>query len=311
MISIPKTLKLLADPTRLRLVVLLCKEELSVHEIRDITRLGQSRISTHLGQMLEAGLLSSRREGRRMFYRMNAELPRPVADLVDISAGGMVDSPRMQADRTNLRRIVERRNNQARVYFDEVAGRFDRSYGPGRSWLAFGQMLLQILPPMTIADLGAGEGLLAELFALRAERVIAIDNSPRMVEFGSRKARENGLNNLEFRLGDIREPPIDPGSVDLAIFSQALHHTPEPEQALQSAIGILRPGGRIAILDLLRHDFAEARTLYGDHWLGFAESDLQHWTEAVGFVEVDIRRVAREADPPHFETLLVTGVKPA
>ncbi len=308
--SVPRTLKLLADPTRLRLIALLCREEFSVAELREITQLGQSRISTHLGQMQESGLLRSRREGRRIFYRLNNQLPPPAAGLVETSVRGMEESPEAQSDLVNLQRILVLRNDRARLHFDQVAGRFDRSYGPGRSWLAFGQMLLQILPPMDIADLGAGEGLLSELFALRARRVIAVDNSPKMVEFGSRRARKNGLENLEFRLGDLKSPPIDPASVDLAVFSQALHHTPEPETALRSAHEILRPGGRIALLDLLQHEFVEARSLYGDHWLGFAESDLHCWLEAAGFGQIDLRKVAREADPPYFETLLAIGVKP-
>ena len=122
------------------------------------------------------------------------------------------------------RRAPTRRQEQAQLYFDQIAGRFDRSYGPGRSWQAFGQMLLRIIPALTIADLGAGEGLLSELLARRAKKVIAVDNSEKIVAFGAKKAKKNGLKNLEFRLGDLEEPPIEPQSVDLAILSQALHH---------------------------------------------------------------------------------------
>jgi len=309
MVSTLKSLRILADPTRLRLVALLQAEELSVNELQEITHMGQSRISTHLGLMQESELLISRREGKRIFYRLNGDLPQQTVNLLQIALEGTQEIPETQADETNLRRIVERRQNHAKLHFNQIAGRFDRSYGPGRSWQAFGHLLLQIIPKLEIADLGSGEGLLSELLAHRAKKVIAVDNSPKMVEFGKRKAEQNKLLNLEFRLGDLANPPIDDASVDLVVLSQALHHTKEPEQAIRSGHRILRPGGRLIILDLLRHEFAEARTLYGDHWLGFDESELQTWLELASFSSIDVSRVAKETDPPHFQTLLASGTK--
>ncbi len=309
MISTLKSLRILADPTRLRLISLLKQEELSVHEIQEITHMGQSRISTHLGLMQEAGLLESRRDGKRIFYRLRPDLEAQTIQLLDLALLGKAEIPEVPSDETNLRRITARRQDQAKLHFDQVAGRFDRSYGPGRSWQAFGHLLLQIIPAIEVADLGSGEGLLAELLALRAKRVIAIDNSPKMVEFGRRKAKANQMPHLEFRLGDLTHPPIDPHSVDLVVLSQALHHTPTPQKAIQSSHRILRPGGRVLILDLLKHDFEEAHQLYGDHWLGFNESQLQTWLEEARFLNIDISRVAKEGEPPHFQTLLATGCK--
>jgi ArsR family transcriptional regulator len=214
-----------------------------------------------------------------------------------------------EADQVNLKRVVALRQEQAQVFFNQVAGRFDRSYGPGRSWQAFGHLLLRILPPLTIADLGSGEGLLSELLARRAKRVIAVDNSEKIVAFGAAKAKKNGIKNLEFRLGHLDNPPIDSASVDLVVLSQALHHTAHPERALASAYRILRPGGQIMILDLLQHQFEQARELHGDQWLGFAESDLHRWLEQVGFKQLEIQVVAREEQPPHFQTVLASGEK--
>ncbi len=310
MVSTLKSLRILADPTRLRLIVLLRQEELSVNELQEITRMGQSRISTHLGHMQESELLVSRREGKRIFYRLNPSLPDHTLELIQLAIAGADELSEARGDETNLRRIVERRQDKARVYFDQVAGRFDRSYGPGRSWQAFGNLLLRVLPPLEIADLGSGEGLLSELLALRAKRVIAVDNSPKMVEFGTKKAKENGMDHLEFRLGDLAHPPIDDNSVDLVVLSQALHHTEQPESAIKSSFRILKPGGQVVILDLLRHNFEEAKTLYGDTWLGFEENELQTWLERAGFTQADVSRVAKEVDPPHFETLLCWAQKP-
>jgi ArsR family transcriptional regulator len=170
-------------------------------------------------------------------------------------------------------------------------------------------LLLRILPPLVVADLGAGEGLLSELLARRAKRVIAVDNSEKIVEFGKAKAKKNHLKNLEFRLGDLQNPPIDANSVDLVILSQALHHAEIPEDALAAAHNILKSGGQILLLDLLKHNFEKARELYGDRWLGFAESDLHRWLENVGFKKIEISVVAREEQPPHFQTILASAEK--
>jgi ArsR family transcriptional regulator len=196
-----------------------------------------------------------------------------------------------------------------RRYFDELAGKFGRAYVPGRSWKGIAEALLKLLPPMVIADLGAGEGTIAQLMAQRAEKVIAIDNSEKMVEFGSELARKHGITNLEYRLGDLEDVPIPSSTVDLAFLSQALHHAPHPERALAEAWRILKPGGRIAILDLNRHQFEEAREMYADVWLGFTELELEQYLKAAGFQKLETAIVHREQEAPYFETMLVIGEK--
>lgn len=304
-----KSLRALADPTRLRIIALLEKNELSVNELQEITRMGQSRISTHLGLLQESGLLESRRDGKRAFYRINSQAGDSDREFIRLAVRGAGELPERAVDEINFKRVLDRRNQQDEVYFNQVAGRFDRSYGPGRSWQAFGHLLLRVLPPLEVADLGSGEGLLSELLARRAKRVIAVDNSEKMVAFGANKARKNKLKNLEFRLGDLEAPPIDPASVDLAILSQALHHAHNPANAIASAHKILRPGGQIVILDLLQHGFTKAGDLYGDQWMGFAESDLHLWLEQAGFKQIETAIVAREEQPPHFQTLLAGAEK--
>jgi ArsR family transcriptional regulator len=307
MSSTLKTLRALADPTRLRILSLLERDELSVNELQEITRLGQSRISTHLRQLQEAGLLQSRREGKRTFYRLTGQKDPGLRPYVDLGIRGATELAERDSDQLNLKRILARRQEQAQVYFNQIAGRFDRSYGPGRSWQALGQMLLRIVPPLVVADLGSGEGLISELFARRAKKVIAVDNSDKIVAFGAAKAKKNGIKNLEFRLGDLENPPIEPRSVDLVILSQALHHAKIPAQAIKAAHRMLRAHGQIMILDLLKHNLEQARELYGDVWLGFAESDLQRWLEEAGFRKVEVSIVAREEQPPNFQTVLAVG----
>jgi len=309
MSSTLKSLRALSDPTRLRIISLLEKDELSVNELQEITRMGQSRISTHLGLLQDAELVQSRREGKRTFYRLHPESNHGAAEIIDLAIRGAKELSDHDADQINLKRILNRRREQAQVYFNQIAGRFDRVYGPGRSWQAFGHLLLRILPPLVVADLGAGEGLLAELLARRSKKVIAVDNSEKIVEFGAAKAKKNNLKNLEFRQGDLQNPPIDPNSVDLVILSQALHHADEPAKAIGAAYKLLKPHGQILILDLAKHTFEKSRELYGDRWLGFPESDLHRWLEDAGFKKIEISVVAREEQPPHFETVLASGEK--
>jgi ArsR family transcriptional regulator len=309
MSAILKSLRALSDATRLRIVALLETDELSVNELQEITRMGQSRISTHLGLLQDSGLVQSRREGKRTFYKLNPQLNGSGKEFIQLAVRGAKELEEHAADQINLKRILNRRREQAQLFFNQVAGRFDRIYGPGRSWQAFGHLLLRILPPLVVADLGAGEGLLSELLARRCKQVIAVDNSERIVAFGAAKAKKNNLKNLEFRLGDLQTPPVEPESVDLAVLSQALHHAEEPDRAIAAAYNILRARGQIMILDLLKHNFDRARELYGDRWLGFAESDLHRWLEQAGFKKIEINVVAREEQPPHFQTLLASGQK--
>ena len=304
--SIVQALRLLADSTRLRLLLLLEGAELTVAEIQEILGMGQSRISAHLAQLKRAGLVRDRRAGKNIYYG-----PAPAdaahAGLREIVAASAREIPESVTDRTALELVLRKRADRARDYFDRLAGKFGRAYCPGRSWQALAHTLFGLLPPMVIADLGAGEGTLSQLLARNAEKVIAVDSSEKMVEFGAGLAREHGFKNLEYRLGDIQEPPIDAGSVDLAIFSQALHHAPAPARAAAAAHHILKPGGRVVVLDLLAHNFEQARELYADLWLGFSELELHQLLGGAGFGEITVGVVSREAQSPHLQTVLATG----
>src|SRR3982750_2942693 len=237
-------LKLLADPTRLRLLLLLEEDELSVAELQKILGMGQSRISSHLAQLKRAGVVEDRRVGKNVYYGANQHEQSAQRERVaEITQLLVRELPETSRDRTSLKLVLHKRQDKARKYFDELAGKFGRSYVPGRSWQGLGDTLITLLPPLTVADLGAGEGTLSQLLAKTSRKVIAIDNSPKMVEFGSKLAKEHGFANLEYRLGDIEDPPITKETIDLAILSQALHHAIHPERAIASAYRILRKQG--------------------------------------------------------------------
>jgi ArsR family transcriptional regulator len=304
MTSILKSLRLAGDPNRLRIMLLLEREELSVAELQEILGQGQSQTSTHLAQLKQAGLVEDRRTGKNSFYRLQA----PTA-LMDLLRQAAQEVPEALQDQEALRLALRRRQDKVRRYFDDLAGKFGRQYVPGRSWKGIAEALLRLLPPLVIADLGAGEGTMAQLMAQRAKKVIAIDNSEKMVEFGSELARKHGIGNLEYRLGELEDVPIRSGTVDLAFLSQALHHARHPERAIAEAWRILKPGGQIAILDLNRHTFEEAREMYADLWLGFTELEIERYLQGAGFKNAETAVVYREQDPPYLETVLATGEK--
>lgn len=304
--SILKSLKLLADPTRLRILMLLERESLSVADLQELLGMGQSRISTQLSQLKAERLVSDERSGKNNIYRSAM-----ATELASLARKAATEIPEVGKDETALRHLQRKRRDRARGYFDELAGKFGRDYVPGRSWKGLAESLIKVMAAGTVADLGAGEGTLSQLLAQRAEKVIAVDLSPKMVEFGSELAKHHGLKNLEYRLGDLEQPPLDDDSLDLAILSQALHHAAHPNKAIAAAHRALKPGGRLIVLDLVQHSFEQARELYADIWLGFGEGELAAMMEQAGFKQIETAIVDRESEAPFFQTLLAVAQKEA
>jgi len=302
-----KTLRVVADPNRLRILMLLQSEELSVAELQEILVMGQSTISTHLSQLKHAGLVEDRRTGKSSLYRLTATSNESlVSGLLKQAHSEITEA---DSDLAAMRLALKKRQDKMRSFFDAVAGRLGKDYVPGRSWKSLAEALLSLLPPMVIADLGAGEGAFSLMLAQRATRVIAVDTSNKMIEVGREQAVRAGVSNIEFRLGDMEEVPIENDQVDLVFFSQSLHHALHPERALHEAWRILRPGGRIVILDLLKHRFEEARELYADEWLGFSEAEMEAMLEKARFGDLQISVVHKEPETPNFQTLLAVGNK--
>ena len=280
-----KILRVVADPNRLRILLLLRGDELSVAELQEILTMGQSTISTHLAQLKQAGLVEDRRTGKSNLYSLAA-------------AGGIVNELLTQAheeipeagnDQAAMRRVLKKRQERSRAFFDSVAGRLGKDYVPGKSWKSVAEALLRLMPPM----------------------VIAVDSSANMIEVGRELALRHGVDNVEYRQGDMEELPIDNAAVDLVFFSQSLHHALHPDRAIREAHRILVPKGRIVILDLVKHRFEEARELYADEWLGFSESEIEAMLENAGFEEVQTSIVHKEPETPQFQTLLAVASKPA
>ena len=303
--SIVKILRAAADPNRLRILLLLKEEELSVAELQEVLTMGQSTISTHLSQLKRAGLVEDRRTGKNNLYRLGASGAGGV--LNEMLSHARREIAEVQGDEAAMRRVVKKRQDRMRSFFDSMAGRLGKDYVPGKSWRSIAEALLRLLPPMEIADLGAGDGSFALLLSRSASRVIAVDASAKMIEVGREQAKRQAVSNVEFRLGDFEEVPIADASVDLVFFSQSLHHAQHPQRALEEAGRILRPAGRVVILDLAKHRFEEAREMYADEWLGFSEAELEAMLEKAGFMQAQASIVDKELETPQFQTLLAMG----
>ncbi|HWG19295.1 MAG TPA: metalloregulator ArsR/SmtB family transcription factor [Terracidiphilus sp.] len=305
-----KILRAAADPNRLRILLLLKAEELSVAELQEVLTLGQSTISTHLSQLKHAGLVEDRRTGKSNLYRLAAS----------VGGGGVLDgilaeaekeTPEAAADRAAMQRVLRKRQERMRSFFDSMAGRLGKDYVPGKSWKSMMMAVVRLMPALTIADLGAGDCSFSLLLATRAVRVIAVDSSMKMLEVGMEQAARLGVSNVDFRVGDMEELPIVSETVDVAFFSQSLHHALHPARALAEAARVLKPGGRLVILDLAKHRFEEARELYADEWLGFGEAELEQMLEEAGFRDAEVAVVDRDPDAPQFQTLLAMAERAA
>jgi ArsR family transcriptional regulator len=303
-----RLLRALGDETRLRILALLEQGELAVSELQEALNMGQSRISSALTQLREAGLVSDRRAGRRNFYHLSAG---DSAALLEEVLGPHRGTEEFTRDRDGLEAVLARRREESRAYFDRVAAAFGEQVLPGRTWEGLARALLHLVPAGEVADLGIGDGLLTLMLAQAGGRVTAVDLSSEMLRQLELRAKKRGLENIEFVEAEIEDLPLEAGRFDVVVLSQALHHAQKPEVALAEARRILRPGGRLLVIDLLAHSEAWVREQLQHVHLGFTESQLAALVEGAGFEGLRLERAARDPQPPHFMTLVASATAPA
>ncbi len=301
-----RMLKAVGDETRLRLLNLLRQEELSVGDLTEVLNVAQSRVSTHLMLLKEVGLVSDRRAGRRTFY---SPTPAALGGLAGQALRDADGSTEFVADLAGLEALVRRRREESRSYFDRVAATFGEQILPGRTWEGLARALLTLAPRGRYVDLGIGDGLLTLMLAEVAERVTAVDISPEMLGQLASRARAAGLSNIDPVEGELEALPLPDGGFDVAILSQALHHAEQPLRALTEAFRVLAPGGRLLVIELLAHGEEWVREKLQHRQLGFTETSLEALLRSAGFEFATVQRVARDPHPPHFMTLVATGVR--
>jgi len=304
----PALLRLLGDEARLRLLRMLSREALNVSELTGILGLAQSGVSRHLGLLREAGLVAEERSGAFTWYR----LAPAVTDAADARAGLWSwlagefarATPVMEADDA---RLAEVRRLRQESFAQHGTGE-RRQLVPGRSWAAWARAIGLLLPPMDVVDLGCGEGYLTIEAARWARRVVAIDRSRDVLSRAAALAKRRKVTNITWKRGDLERAPVKDASADLVLLSQALHHADEPARVLTEASRVLRPGGRVLILDLRAHAEEWVRAKLGDRWLGFTDERLRALVEAAGFQDVVVRVGARRSEDP-FTVLIAAGTR--
>lgn len=295
-------LQLFADPTRVRLVALLDREELSVAELTRITELPQSRISTHLGKLREAGVLKDRRQGASTFYSINdGAMPEDARALWGLLSERL-DEPVLVTDQERCTALVRARA-QAEPWPDSVAGRMERYYSPGRTWEATARGLLGLLHLGDVLDAGSGDGTIAELVAPRARSVTCFDRSEKLL--AAARERLGAVPNVRFSPGDLQALPFADASFDQVLCFNVLVYVPDPARALRECARVLRPGGDLALVTLAPHKNRDVTDGYGHVHGGFAPDDLRAWMQASGLAVERCEVTSREKREPHF--LVVSG----
>ncbi|MBK6940050.1 MAG: metalloregulator ArsR/SmtB family transcription factor [Planctomycetes bacterium] len=292
------------DENRLRLLALLAEEELSVAELTRITRLAQSRVSTHLARLKEAGLLADRRKATSTLYRLkNGSMPeaaRRMLDLLRATADAALDD-----DRARLRDVIaERAGPEAPSWAESVAGAMDRHYSPGRTWEATAWGTLGLARLGHVLDIASGDGVIAQLLVPRARSVTCLDVSAKVAAAGRRRLAAYAPR-VRFTQGDMHALPFRTASFDQVVLMHALTYAATPDAVLREAARVLRPGGTLVGATLKKHAHHADVEPYDHVWLGFDPSDLEARLRAAGFAVELCAVTSREPKKPHFEVITI------
>ena len=299
--------RLLADSTRLRLLLLLEQEEMSVAELAGITQLAQPRVSTHLAKLKESGLVIDRREGVFVYYRICTPIADSSLDSLWQLLRSNTDDPLVQQDLERIPEILQKRAGGG-TWADSVAGDMERHYSPGRTWEATARGLVHLLDPGDVLDIASGDGVLAELLAPRSNSVTCLDISERVVEAGRRRLK--AFDHVKFEKGDMHSLPVKNASFDTVLLMHALTYTEQPATVINEASRVLRPGGKLLAVTLLKHQHEKAVEPYNHVNLGFTTDQLEILCIDAGLQVQSCSISAIEKRTPNFSVLSLSATKP-
>lgn len=311
MVSLDATkdlLGLFADSTRLRLLALLSREELTVAELVQITAVGQSRVSTHLGRLKEAGLLRDRRTGASTHYALNqGALTGQAARLWELLSSEVNDAL-LTSDRERCAALLAARADEP-SWPDSIAGQMDRHYSPGRTWEATARGLLGFVRLGDVLDIGSGDGVNAALLASRARSYTCLDKSPRMISAARERLRSAPA--VRFEVGDMHDLPFAAQTFDAALLFNVLAYSERPQRALSEAARVLRPGGSLALIALAAHGHQQVTRGYGHVNPGLDATQLARTLRRAGLHVESCEVSSREPRVPHFEVITAFATRRA
>jgi len=299
-------LRLIGDPTRVRLLALLEREELTVAELAAVLRLAQPRVSTHLAKLKEVDLVRDRRAGVSAYYRYNGEGDAATLALWQ-ALRKAADDALLDEDTRRLAAVLDQRGNPV-GWADAVAGDMERHYSPGRTWEAMARGFTQLLGLGDVLDVASGDGVIAELLAPQARSITCIDSSERVVT--AARKRLSSFDNVRVQQGDMHALSLADASVDLVLMMHALPYAEHPDQVMREAARVLRPGGRVLACTLARHKHRAAVDAFDHRNLGFSVPELKSLAASAGLSVLRCGLVTRENRAPHFEVLSLLGSKP-
>jgi ArsR family transcriptional regulator len=300
--------RLLSDSTRLRLLLLLDREELSVAELSAITQLAQPRVSTHLAKLKEAGLVNDRRQGVFVYYRMAGRIGDASLSAMWEVLRANTEDPMSQQDLGRVPQVLNARGNHP-SWADSVAGDMERHYSPGRTWEATTRALVHLLDLGDVLDVASGDGVLAELLAPQAKKIVCLDISERVVAAGQQRVK--ALRHVDFELGDMHDLPVADASFDTVLLMHALTYTRRPGVVFGEVRRALRPGGQLLAVTLQKHKHEKAVAPYNHENLGFTPAELRQHCEAAGLELLECHVAAVEKRAPNFSILTLVAEKPA
>ncbi|WP_243049388.1 metalloregulator ArsR/SmtB family transcription factor [Dyella sp. RRB7] len=299
-------LRLLADPTRVRLLALLEREELTVAELAAVLHLAQPRVSTHLAKLKEAELVRDRRAGVSAYYRANSESDEHQQTLLR-SLRDSIDDALLREDAARLPGVLAQRAREE-GWADTVAGDMERHYSPGRTWETLARSLLQLLETGDVLDIASGDGITAELLAPHARSIVCVDSSERVVEAAAQRLKP--FDNVDVRLGDMHALDLGDRRFDLVLMLHALTYAERPAEAVAQAASLLRSGGRLLAVTLGKHDHRAVVEPFDHRNLGFSSDQLDGFAKAAGLDVMSCTRLSRERKAPHFEVISLLARKP-
>ena len=292
--ELSQAFRVLGDPTRLRILRLLAAAPLNVSELVSLVGVAQSSVSHHLGKLKGLDLIDEERQAGFTYYSLAVDQKDPRWALVQLAT----DAEDISGDRARLRDLLRQREDRQALN--------EKLLEPGQSWFLWAAALSSLLPPLEVVDFGCGTGVLTVEIARWAKRVVAIDANPSALAQARERAQRAGATNVSFLCEDLHRLSLPDARKDLVVISQSLHHVEDPTTVLGEAGRILRPGGRLLLLELMPHEERWVRERLGHRHLGFDPEALRGMLKEVGFSKVELTPHARDASSP-FRVFLMTG----